>query len=114
MTYVVVQKCDGYYKLHNLVGTLSGCEVNPSGIGSVFDCPNNIIVLAHTVQNIKDECGAASAQLEPRDGNNYTSVLTIVPTLEMNGSIIQCAFPSSSDIIGNGTLNVIGKLCIVL
>ena len=62
--------------------------------------------------NFVGDCGAASAQLEPPDGNNYTSVLTIVPTLEMDGSVIQCAFASLASIIGEGTLNIVSKLCI--
>ena len=81
------------------------------GNSSVFDCSSNAISLSHGLVNDSDNCGrAASAQLHPPIGNNYTSVLTIVPTLEMNGSVIQCAFPSQASIIGEGTLNVIGKL----
>ena len=80
------------------------------GDSSVFDCPSNVIALIH-FQNDTVHCGAASAQLEPPvDNTSYTSVLTIVPTLEMNGSIIQCTFPLPANIIGEGTLNVIGKL----
>ena len=82
------------------------------GDNSVFNCSDQFIALTHFVTNDADDCGAASAQLEPRDGNNYTSVLTIVPTLEMDGSIIQCAFPLLTNIIGQGTLNVISKLYI--
>ena len=82
------------------------------GSSSVFDCLNNVIVLIHIELNDTNDCGAASAQLKPPVGNNYISVLTIVPTLEMDGAVIQCAFGSLANIIGEGTLNIISKLCI--
>ena len=82
------------------------------GNSSVFDCQGNSIKLRHTIEMNNDMCGAASARLEPPDNTSYTSVLTIVPTLEMDGSKIQCAFPSTANIKGEGILNVIGKFCI--
>ncbi len=101
------------------------CTVNDiTGVGAlntrwigdnlVFDCTNNVITLPHAGSGSLDpvDCGLATGQLQPPDGNNYTSVLTVVPTLEMSGSefSVQCAFPIEAIVFMNYTASVIGKL----
>ncbi len=80
----------------------------------MFNCTNNIITLLHSGVGslVPVPCGLATGQLEPPDGNNYTSVLTVVPTLEMSGSefSVQCAFPLQTIVVMNYTASVIGKL----
>ncbi len=82
----------------------------------MFDCPMNgdIILLPHSGSGSLDPvlCGAATGQLQPADGNIYTSVLTVVPTLEMSGTdfTVQCAFPFETAIVMNYSATLIGEL----
>ncbi len=86
------------------------------GDSRVFDCPmdGDIISLPHSGSGSLNpvSCGAATGQRQPADGNIYTSVLTVVPTLEMSGTdfAVQCAFPLQSDIVMNYSATIIGKL----
>ncbi len=88
------------------------------GDSRVFDCPDegNIIALIHddsdptfTLEPVP--CGATTGQLQPQVWGMYTSVLTVVPTLEMSGSefTVQCAFPRIDFTVMNYTASVIGE-----
>ncbi len=89
------------------------------GDSRVFDCPmdSDIISLPHSGSGslIPVSCGAATGQRQPADGNIYTSVLTVVPTLEMSGTdfTVQCAFPLETAIVMNYIATVIGKLNVI-
>ncbi len=86
------------------------------GDSRVFDCSmdNDIISLPHSGSGslIPVSCGAATGQRQPADGNNYTSVLTVVPTLEMSGTdfAVQCAFPLGTTVVMNYSATIIGEL----
>ncbi len=92
------------------------------GDSRVFDCSDedNIILLilddsSPTFTLGPVEYGAATGQLQPPVGDMFTSVLTVVPTLEMSGSefSVKCAFPRSDVIVINYTASVIGECYLV-
>ncbi len=66
------------------------------GDSSVFDCASREITLRHTVAMDTADCGQTVGRIVAVDGNNFTSVLTVIAP-DVSGSLlpVQCTFPQA-------------------
>ena len=81
-----------------------------SGNDSVFGCPLSQLFLSHQTQpGVPLECLPARVTLAPPNGTNYTSILSVVPSSEMDGALIQCLFPTIDDLAQECVLNIVSS-----
>ncbi len=75
--------------------------------GSAFNCPNpsriNLVHSEYTPNGASETCGDLSAVIVGASGDNYTSRLTLIPTIGLNGMTIEYT-RSGIVIFGNDTL----------
>ncbi len=75
--------------------------------GSAFNCPNpsriNLVHSEYKPNGASETCGNLSAVIVGVSGNNFTSILTLIATIGLNGMTIECT-RSGTVIFGNDTL----------
>ena len=98
------------------------CTVNdPSGVVNTFwtvtvdGTEDNGCSLRHFVPNDMQTCGPGNvfeSSLGDPVGNLYPSTLTVDSiSTQLNGTTVQCASPTPSNVIGDITICVVGEYC---